>query len=57
MTLTQQWQYLNLTRNGFCILLPAKGIVGYVTAHHITCLKARSQKTLHTGSYAQATKE
>jgi len=26
MTLTQQWQYLNLTRN---ILFPAKGIVSY----------------------------
>jgi len=29
MTLTQQWQYLNLTRNSFYILFPAKGIVSY----------------------------
>jgi len=27
MTLTQQWWYLNLTRNSFYILFPAKGIV------------------------------
>jgi len=29
MTLTQQWQYLNLTRNSFYILFLAKGIVSY----------------------------
>jgi len=29
MTLTQQWRYLNLTRNSFYILFPAKGIVSY----------------------------
>ena len=29
MMLTQQWRYLNLTRNSFYILLPAKGIVNY----------------------------
>jgi len=27
VTLTQQWQYLNLTRNSFYILFPAKCIV------------------------------
>jgi len=27
MMLTQQWRYLNLTRNSFHILYPAKGIV------------------------------
>jgi len=29
LTLTQQWRYLNLTRNSFYILFPAKGIVSY----------------------------
>jgi len=29
MTLTQQWQYLNLTRNSFHTFFPAKGIVSY----------------------------
>jgi len=29
MMLTQQWRYLNLTRNSFYILFPAKGIVSY----------------------------
>jgi len=29
MTLTQQWRYLNLTRNRFYILLPAKCVVTY----------------------------
>ena len=29
MTLTQQWLYLNLTRNSFHILFPAKGGVSY----------------------------
>jgi len=29
MTLTQQWRYLNLTRNSFYILFPSKGIVSY----------------------------
>ena len=29
MTLTQQWRYLNLTRNCFYILFPAKGIMSY----------------------------
>jgi len=29
MTLTQQWQYLNLTRNTFHILFSAKGIMSY----------------------------
>jgi len=29
MTLTQQWRYLNLGRNGFYNLLPAKGIMSY----------------------------
>jgi len=27
MTVTQQWPYLNLTRNSFSILFPAKGMV------------------------------
>jgi len=27
--LMQQWQYLNLTRNSFYTLLPAKGIMSY----------------------------
>jgi len=29
MALTQLWKYLNLTRNNFYILFPAKGIVSY----------------------------
>jgi len=29
MTMTQQWQYLNLTGNSFNILFPAKGIMSY----------------------------
>jgi len=29
MTLTQQWQYLNLVRNSFYILFPAKDISSY----------------------------
>jgi len=29
MTLMQQWQDLNLTRNSFYILFPAKGIMSY----------------------------
>jgi len=29
MTLTQQWWHVNLTRNSFCILFPAKGIVSF----------------------------
>jgi len=29
MTMKQQWQYLNLTRNSFYILSPAKGIMRY----------------------------
>jgi len=29
MTLTQQWQYPNLTRKSFYILFPAKGMVIY----------------------------
>jgi len=29
MTLTQQRRYLHLTKNSFCILFPAKGIVSY----------------------------
>jgi len=29
MTLAQQWQYLNLSRNSFYILFPVKGIVSY----------------------------
>jgi len=27
MTLAQQWRHLNVTRNSFCILFPAKGIM------------------------------
>jgi len=27
MTLMQQWQYLNLTRNSFCVLFPVKAIM------------------------------
>jgi len=29
MILTQQWRYLNLTRNSFTSLFPAKGIMSY----------------------------
>jgi len=29
MALTQQWRYLNLTRNSFHILFPGKGIMSY----------------------------
>jgi len=29
MMLTQQWQYLNLTKNSFYIIFPAKGVVSY----------------------------
>jgi len=29
MTLMQQWLHLNLTRNSFCMLFLAKGIVSY----------------------------
>ena len=29
MTLTQQWRYLNLTRNSFYIIFPAKYIANY----------------------------
>ena len=29
MTLMQQWKYLNLTRNSFYVLFPAKGVVSY----------------------------
>jgi len=29
MTLTQQWRYLNLTRNSLYILFPAKDIMSY----------------------------
>jgi len=29
MTLTQQWRYLNLTRNSFYILFPAKRSMSY----------------------------
>jgi len=29
ITLTQQWRYLNLTRNSLYILLPAKGTMSY----------------------------
>jgi len=29
MTLTQQWGYLNLTRNSFYILFPAIGMMSY----------------------------
>jgi len=30
MMLTQQWRYLNLTRNSFYIMFPVKGIVSYM---------------------------
>ena len=43
MTLTQQWRYLNLTRNSFYILLPAKGIVSYrqiISSHLYVRLKS-----------------
>ena len=30
LTLTQQWRYLNLARNSFCILFSAKGFVSYM---------------------------
>ena len=29
MTLMQQWRYLNVTRNSFCISFPAKIIMSY----------------------------
>jgi len=29
MMLREKWQYQNLTRNSFCILFPAKGVVSY----------------------------
>ena len=29
MTQTQQWRYVNLARNSFYILFPAKGVVSY----------------------------
>jgi len=28
MTVTEHWQYLNLNRNSFFILFPAKAVVG-----------------------------
>jgi len=30
MTLTQQWLHRNLSKNSFCILFHANGIVGYM---------------------------
>ena len=42
MTLTQQWRYLNLPRNSFYILYPAKGIVSYwqiISSHVYVPLK------------------
>jgi len=42
VTLTQQWRYLNLTRNSFYILFPAKGIVSYrqiISSCLCICLK------------------
>jgi len=33
MTLTQQWRYLNFTRNSFYILFPEKGII-WVQGNH-----------------------
>ena len=29
MTMTQQWRYLDLTRNSICFLFPVKGVVSY----------------------------
>jgi len=29
MTVTQQWRYLNFTRNSLYIIFPAKDVVGY----------------------------
>jgi len=42
MTLTQQWQYLNLVRNSFYILFPAKDISSYrqiISSHLYVHLK------------------
>jgi len=42
MTLTQQWRYLNLTINSFCILFPAKDIMNYtqvISSRHYVRLK------------------
>jgi len=42
MMLKQQWQYLNLTRNSFCILFLAKGIMSYrqiISSHLYVHLK------------------
>jgi len=40
--LTQQWQYLNLTKNRFYILVPAKGVASYrqtISSHLCVYLK------------------
>jgi len=42
MTLTQQWRYLNLTKNSFYILFPAEIIMSYrqiISSHLFVRLK------------------
>ena len=51
MTLMQQWQYLNLTRNSFYILFPAKGIVSYRQIIY-NCLNICLSKTCSLASRA-----
>ena len=47
MTLTQQWWYLNLTRNSFYILLPAKGIMIYKQINSCRlCIRLKGTWTL-----------
>jgi len=59
MTLTQQWWYLNLTRNSFHIIFPAKGIMSFrqgissrLCVHLQTCSLA-SRELLNSGDYTK----
>jgi len=47
MTLTQQWRYLNLSRNSFYIYFPAKGIMGdREINYNILCVRLKGTCSL-----------
>jgi len=53
MSLTQQWWYVNLTRNSFYILFPAQGIMSYrkIISNRL-CIHFAGRTKRPRGSYA-----